>query len=206
MVAPISAAVAAAVKRDIDTRRSLEERSFAEPLVHPGAAPSGSRHRPNVEYVWGLLRLGMGWIFIWGFLDKLFGLGYATQSDAAWINGGSPTLGFLQFGTKGPFAEFYQGIAGNVVVDWLFMLGLLAIGLPLMLGIGVRLAGYAGIAMLALMYSAGFILPENNPFLDEHIIYALIIIGLTLVPAGRWLGLGKWWSETRLVRSYRVLQ
>ncbi len=31
-------------------------------------------------YVWGIFRLGMGWIFLWAFFDKLFGLGYATAS------------------------------------------------------------------------------------------------------------------------------
>ena len=33
--------------------------------------------------------------------------------DAAWINGGSPTEGFLNFGADGPFKEFYNAIAGD---------------------------------------------------------------------------------------------
>ena len=74
-----------------------------------------------------------------------------------------------------------------------------------MLGVGVRLAGYGGVAMLLLIYSAGYILPEHNPFLDEHIVYAVIMIGLTVVPSGHWLELGKWWSDTRLVKRYRLL-
>ena len=143
---------------------------------------------------------------MWAFVDKLFGLGYATASEGAWINGGSPTSGFLNFATKGPFAEFYHGMAGNVVVDWLFMLGLLAIGLPLILGIGVRLAAAAGVLMLGLMYSAGFILPEHNPFLDEHIIYAVIMVGLIVAGAGRHLGLGNMWAKTRLVHKYPILE
>ena len=55
---------------------------------------------------WGLLRIAMGWIFLSAFLDKCFGLGFATGRDPetgaidfgsadAWINGGSPTDGFL---------------------------------------------------------------------------------------------------------------
>ena len=164
--------------------------------------------RPDrrIGYVWGTLRLGMGWIFLWAFVDKLFGLGYATASEGAWINGGSPTFGFLNFATKGPFAELYQGMAGNVVVDWLFMLGLLAIGLPLMLGIGVRLAAATGVLMLGLMYSAGSMLPEHNPFLDDHIIYAVIMVGLIVVGGGTHLGLGNMWAKTRLVRKYPILE
>lgn len=53
-------------------------------------------------------------------------------------------------------------MAGNAVVDWLFMLGILAIGLPLVLGIGVRIgvriavriAASIGVVMLLVMYSA----------------------------------------------------
>ena len=49
-------------------------------------------------------------------------------------------------------------MAGNAVVDWLFMLGILAIGLPLVLGIGVRIAARIaasiGVVMLLVMYSA----------------------------------------------------
>ena len=30
---------------------------------------------------WGLLRLAMGWIFLWAFLDKLLALGFATGRD-----------------------------------------------------------------------------------------------------------------------------
>ena len=156
-------------------------------------------------YIWGILRIGMGWIFLWAFVDKLFGLGFATKAEGVWVNGGSPTFGFLNFASKGPLAEIYQSMAGNAVVDWMFMLGLIAIGLPLMLGVGVRLAAYGGAAMLLLMYSAASIFPENNPFIDDHIIYAIIMIGLTLVPSGHWRGLGRRWSDTRLVKKYRLL-
>ena len=119
---------------------------------------------------------------------------------------GPNSFGFLNFASKGPFAEIYAGMAGNVLVDWMFMIGLLAVGLPLLLGIGVKLAGYAGVLILVLMYTAGFILPENNPFLDEHIIYAVIMIGLTVVGAGRWIGMGNWWADRKLVRRYPILE
>lgn len=92
-------------------------------------------HRTATDYLLGAARLSMGWIFFWAFIDKLFGLGFATAADKAWIAGGSPTFGFLNFGAKGPLAEFYKGIAGMMVVDWMFMLGLLAIGATLLLGI-----------------------------------------------------------------------
>lgn len=147
----------------------------------------------------------MGWIFFWSFLDKFFGLGFATSAGKGWIDGYSITTGFLKFGTKGPFAEFYQGLAGNIFVEWIFMIGLLAIGLAMILGIGMKIAGYSGAAMMVLLYSAA-IMPEHNPFLDEHIVYAFIMIGLTVVPVGQWFGLGKWWVNTPLVRKFGCLE
>ena len=158
------------------------------------------------RYGWAMLRLSMGWVFLWAFLDKTFGLGYATTSENAWVNGGSPTHGYLTFATKGPFADFFQSIAGNAFVDWMFMAGLLAVGVALLLGIGVLMASVAGAAMLMLMYVAANMLPTNNPFMDEHIVYGVIMIILPLVYAGRTLGLGRWWAATALVQRFRILE
>ncbi|MFH1866641.1 MAG: TQO small subunit DoxD [Patescibacteria group bacterium] len=151
------------------------------------------------QILWGVLRLSMGWIFLWPFLDKLFGFGFATEPDKSWLAGSSPTLGFLKFGTNGPFSELFQSLAGNPVVDWLFMLGLLAAGLGLILGIMVRLAAWGGIMILLLIYLAA-LPPEHNPFLDEHLIYILILIGISITRPSQWFGLGKWWTATSLVQ------
>jgi thiosulfate dehydrogenase [quinone] large subunit len=121
----------------------------------------------------------MGFIFLWAFLDKLFGLGFATTSDKAWIHGGSPTAGFLSFGVKGPFVDMFHSLAGVALVDWMFMLGLLFIGLTLILNKYIKWGCVAGIIMLGLMYLA-LLFPENNPIIDDHIIYMLVLayIGL----------------------------
>lgn len=52
------------------------------------------------------------------------------------------------------------------------MLGLLGIGAALMLGVFMNLAAGAGALLLLLMWTA-VLPPENNPFMDDHIIYAL---------------------------------
>jgi len=128
----------------------------------------------NKEKLYKFLRLSMSFIFIWAFLDKTFGLGFATTLEKAWIKGGSPTYGFLINGTKGPFAEFFQGLAGIAFVDWAFMIGLLFIGLTLLLNRYVKWGTVAGIIMMLLMYLASFP-PENNPIVDEHIIYIFVL-------------------------------
>ena len=140
------------------------------------------------------VRIGLGWIFLWAFLDKLLGLGFATQADGAWLAGGSPTAGFLTHGTAGPLAGLYQWMAGHPVVDALFMFGLFGLGIALLLGIAMRVAAVGGPLLMLLMWSAR-LPPANNPLIDDHIIFALIIVALATADAGRTWGLGGWWSE-----------
>jgi thiosulfate dehydrogenase [quinone] large subunit len=163
------------------------------------------------------LRIAFGFTFLWAFLDKAFALGFATGKDqegnvdrfgdAAWINGGSPTEGFLTFGVPAdnPFKELFNGLAGYAVVDWLFMLGLLGIGVTLLLGVGMRIGTAAGALMYAFMYAA--VLPlENNPVVDDHLIGVIVMIVLALAAAGTTWGLGRQWRRTTLVEKYPVLK
>ena len=137
---------------------------------------------------WGILRIVMGWTFLWAFLDKTFGLGFATTAENSWLAGGSPTAGFLANAPQGPLAGIFQSLAGSGLVDWLFMLGLLGVGVSLIFGIVTRLGAIAGAAMLALMYFA-VLPPENNPFIDDHIVYILVMVGLVLSRAGNHLSI-----------------
>lgn len=157
------------------------------------------------QMFFGIIRISLGWIFLWPFLDKLFGLGFTTPKESAWIFGGSPTNGFLLFATKGPFAAIFQGMANYSFVDWFFMIGLLLIGLALILGVSTRIAAYSGTAMLILMWLA-VLPPEHNPFMDEHIIYSLTLLALVYLKAGNYLGLGEKWRKTKLVKNYPILQ
>ncbi|MDP3993789.1 MAG: hypothetical protein U1C57_01290 [Candidatus Doudnabacteria bacterium] len=131
----------------------------------------------NSKKIQWILRIAMGWIFLWAFLDKVLGLGFATTPERSWLAGGSPTSGFLTGAVKGPFAELYHALAGSTVVDWLFMMGLLLIGLGLITGMKLKLACYGGVALMILMYLA-LVPPANNPIIDEHIIYALVLLVL----------------------------
>lgn len=153
----------------------------------------------------GLSRLGLGLIFLWAFFDKVFGLGYTTTAEQAWLIGGSPTAGFLQFGVHGPFADFFHSLAGVGAIDWLFMLGLLFIGTTLTLGIMTRLGSWSGIMMLLLMYLAVGLPPEHHPFIDEHIIYILVLLAIYWSNAGNYFGFGNKWSRTSLVRKFKIL-
>jgi thiosulfate dehydrogenase [quinone] large subunit len=151
------------------------------------------------RYLLAGIRLALGWVFLWAFIDKLFGLGRGTETANSWLNGGSPTAGFLGKAATGPFADFYHSIAGNVVVDVLFMAALLGIGVALILGIGMRIAAAAGALLTILMWTA-VLPPETNPFMDDHLVYAAVLVLLALLGAGTTLGLGRRWAATPLVR------
>ena len=162
-----------------------------------------------------LLRIATGFIFLWAFLDKTFGLGYATPAARAWINGGSPTKGFLSSVEVGPLQDVFHSLAGNPIVDWLFMLGLLGIGLALITGIGLRISAVATTVMMAGMWLAEFPLDKvtaagkpsmsTNPIVDYHVIYALIAIVAALAYAGHTWGLGRAWSRLPIVQKNRWL-
>jgi thiosulfate dehydrogenase (quinone) large subunit len=157
-----------------------------------------ARTSPVATYAWFAARVGMGFIFVWAFVDKLFGLGYATPAGKGWIDGGSPTKGFLS-GSEGPFAGFYHDLAGTTFANWAFMLGLAGIGVALLLGIGMRIAAGAGALLLAMMYTV-VLPPTTNPVIDDHLILAVLLIGIAAAGAGSTFGLGRWWNNTPLVK------
>ncbi|QQR93011.1 MAG: hypothetical protein IPJ89_02090 [Candidatus Iainarchaeum archaeon] len=152
----------------------------------------------------GLTRISLGFIFFWAFIDKLWGLGFATTPAKSWLAGASPTMGFLSH-ASGPFAEIFHALAGLWWVDGLFMLGLLGIGAALILGIGVRIAGYAGALLVLMMWSA-VLPPANNPILDDHIVYFFILLAFTHMKVGRWWGFGEKWSKSDLVKANPILE
>lgn len=157
-----------------------------------------------------VVRITTGLVFGWAFVDKLFGLGYATAAEGAWINGGSPTKGFLGHLDHGPLASMFQSWAGAWWADTLFMLGLAGIAVALMLGIGLRVAAVAGTVMMLLMWAAEWPLARftdtgeptmsTNPVLDYHILYALVIILMAVTAAGNTWGFGHRWARLDIVR------
>lgn len=154
-------------------------------------------------YLPAVFRIIFSFIFLWAFLDKTFGLGFSTPRDKAWLNGGSPTMGFLS-GVKGPFASLFNMLAGSGIVDWLFMLGLLGIGIGLLLGIAKKITGWSGVLLMFFMWLA--VLPiKTNPFVDDHIIYIFLFIIYTELETIPW-SLNNWWNNTNIVKENTWLE
>ena len=91
-----------------------------------------------------IIRIAIGWHFLYEGISKLFIENWSSQSYLA--------------NATGPFSGFYQWLAGGEslvgVIDFLNVYGLILIGLALFIGIFVRIASGAGILLLALYYFA----------------------------------------------------
>ena len=176
------------------------------PSVKTAATPNDTTVAlPTGRHALAVLRLATGFIFLWAFLDKTFGLGFSTPTDRAWINGGTPSQGFLNSDSVvGPLKPFFASIA-SPLSDVLFMAGMLGIGLAVMLGIGLRVSAIAGSIIMVLMYLAEWPFAANagstNPAVDYHIIYALVLIVLAATSAGDTWGFGAAWRKLPVVRA-----
>lgn len=127
-----------------------------------------------------LLRLAMGWLFFYAGITKIL--------NPAWTSAG-------YLGAAKTFPAFYSWLASSSmipVVDFVNEWGLTLLGVSLILGIGVRLSSILGAALMILYYLAALDFPYPNPhsyIVDEHIIYALVLLFFAGVRAGRFIGL-----------------
>ena len=192
----------------VETGRQVE-RTTAQPL------PERRETRRPGGRVLAITRIALGFVFLWAFLDKTFGFGYATPAKGAWIHGGSPTAGFLGHLEAGPLRGMFASMAGVGVVDWLFMVGMLGVGIAMILGIGLRVSAVAGSLLMLGMWLAEWPLAKfgasgaptmsTNPLIDYHVIFALVLIVCAVAYAGRTWGLGRLWERLPVVRGNRWL-
>jgi len=189
--------------------------TIASPAPVTSEAPHTARRSGAGQVSLAVARVGVGFIFLWAFLDKLFGLGYSTAPARSVLSGGSPTKGFLSHVDVGPFQSFFHSIAGTGIADWLFMTSLLGIGVAMVLGAGLRIAAVSNVLLMLGMWAAewpmakvaadGSATGSSNPFMDYHLAYAVIGVVFAFYATGSRLGLGHWWRNQAIVRKYSAL-
>jgi thiosulfate dehydrogenase [quinone] large subunit len=144
---------------------------------------------------WFALRVLMGWTFFYAGIVKV--------ADPDWS-----AAGYLA--NASTFPRFYAWLASPgilPVTDFLNQWGLTLIGAMLLIGLCTRLSAWLGALMMALYYFPVLDFPHvgsHSYLVDEHIIYATVLLMLTTVRTGRWWGLDAWVSK-RLPRACQWL-
>lgn len=136
-----------------------------------------------------ILRVFMGWFMFYAGITKV-------------LNPGWSAAGYLK-GAK-TFVGFYQWLASpgvlplvNFINEW----GLTLLGVSLVLGIFVRLSSVLGAVLMLLYYFPVLQFPYVQPFsyiVDDHIIYALVLLYFAAARAGKILGLDKYINQPYL--------
>jgi len=154
---------------------------------------------PSHQIGIAILRIGVGIIFLWAGLEKLF----APEPWSA--------AGFLQFGTAGslgwpfvtgevaegtvfnPTQGFWAGLATNEgamsVINVLVPFGQIGIGVGLILGLLTRFSAAMGTLMMIFFFMAAW--DFQFGVVNQHLTYALVTAFLGLIGAGNYVGLDR---------------
>jgi thiosulfate dehydrogenase [quinone] large subunit len=141
-----------------------------------------------------LLRLMMGWIFIYAGIDKI-----VTHFSAS---------GYLLHSTRGPLTFWFHSLGSNQaalhVINPLVISGEILIGATLVLGVFTRGAVFWGSIMLMMFYLSQYP-PTTNPFLGYHLVYIVILALLGALGAGRVLGLDRYVERIPWIKQHRAV-
>lgn len=166
---------------------------------------SGRSREEKGRLCLAVLRIVLGFMLIWAFFDKLLGLGMLTTPEMAIINGGSPTEYYLSELVTGVFADLFRPLAGNPVVYFLLMAGLLLVGIGLMAGVASKLSTIGMSVMMALMYMMA-VPPSDNPLVDYHIVYIIAVVAIYYLGGFESISVYKWYSELSIVDRFAILR
>ncbi len=143
-----------------------------------------------------LVRLSLGWLFFYSGITKILN---PEWTSLKYLQGAKMFTGFFTWMTQPSILSVI-----DIMNEW----GQLLLGISLILGIAVRLSTTLGAVLMALYYSAlSFPYPNPQSFIvDTHIIYALVMIYLGAVRAGRVYGLETWCSNLPICSRFPKLR
>ncbi len=135
----------------------------------------------------------MGWFFFYAGITKVLNPAWSAAQSLA----GAETF-------RGLFAWF--ALPENI--GWVSALnawGLTLLGASLILGLGVRFSSVLGAVLMGLYYFMKLKFPYPTPYtylVDDHIIYALALLSLAALRAGRVWGLETWCANLSICKKY----
>jgi thiosulfate dehydrogenase [quinone] large subunit len=140
-------------------------------------------------------RLAMAWTFLYAASHQVFVPGWSV---AGFLNGTK---------TFHPIYSQFTGPAIAPVLTFLVEYGHLLIGLSLLTGLLVRVSSAFGILLMLLYWTAHMDFPyisdTTNLLIDEHIVYAGVLVLLIVERAGHVFGLDAWAEKLPFVRENR---
>jgi uncharacterized membrane protein YphA (DoxX/SURF4 family) len=158
--------------------------------------PARTGETPMRSVVLFLLRVAAGWHFLYEGIAKLYTPGWTSREfleTSRWI-----------------FSPFYHWIASHPAAlraaDLMNMWGLALVGLGLMLGACTRIAGAAGMLLLALYWTAnpplvgldfGSPVEGHSLVVDKNLVEFFALAVIVLYDAGRAAGLDAWLGRLR---------
>lgn len=144
-----------------------------------------------------LLRVAMGWLMFYAGIAKILN---PEWSSAGYLNGAKTFAGFYQWLLQPNILPVI-----NFVNEW----GLTLLGISLILGIGVRLSSILG-AILMLLYYFPVLqfpyIPPHSYIIDDHVVYALVLLLFASLRAGRVWGLENWCSSLPICSRFPRLR
>lgn len=137
-------------------------------------------------------RLAIGWL--------MFNAGITKVLDPTWT-----ASGYLA--SAKTFPGFYSWLALPQNIGWIDFVnewGLTLIGVSLILGLGARLSSLLGALLMLLYYFPVLEFPKvaHGFVVDEHVIYAAVLLFFAAVRAGRYYGLDNWCANLPICRKY----
>lgn len=142
------------------------------------------------------LRIALGWLFFYAGITKVLDSGWSAK-------------GYL-LGAK-TFSGFYAWLASDgilPIIDFVNKWGLTLLGVSLILGVAVRLFSLFGVGLMFLYWLPVLDFPrvEHGYLVDDHVIYALVLLFFAAVKAGRWYGLEERCAKLPICAKYPKLR
>ena len=144
-----------------------------------------------------LLRVATGWLMFYAGITKILD---PAWSAAGYLGNAKTFSGFYEWFLQPPLLPIT-----NFINEW----GLTLLGVSLILGIGVRLSSVLGAALMLLYYFPVLefpYIPPHSYIVDDHVIYALVLLFFAAVKAGRTWGLENWCANLPICRKISKLR
>ncbi len=139
-----------------------------------------------------LLRLSLGWLMFYAGITKVLNPQWSAK-------------GYLTAAKT--FPGFYNFLASPEIlptINFINKWSLTLLGVSLILGIAVRLSSILGAILMILYWFPVLDFPyvAHGFLVDDHIIYALILVYFAIVRAGRIWGLENWCANLPLCKKF----